>query len=116
DPCGNEVTITNLHAFCHQHGLDHSSMIRLARGNTKLKSYKGWTHRNCRRQREYVKTYEGFIDPDGKPAGPITNLAAFCRERGLDNTHMVAVAHGRICSHRGWTHANGRRNLGLTQT
>jgi group I intron endonuclease len=116
DPSGNEVTITNLQAFCRQHGLDHSSMIRLARGNTKLKSHKGWTHRNSRRQREYMKTYNGFIDPDGKPVGPITNLAAFCRERGLDNTHMVAVAHGRICSHRGWTHANGRRSPPLPHT
>jgi hypothetical protein len=113
DPDGNEVTITNLQALCRQHGLDHSAMIRLARGNSKLKSHKGWSHRNCPRQREYVKTYEGFIDPDGQPADPITNLAAFCRERGLDNTHMVAVAQGRICSHRGWTYDNGRRNLGL---
>lgn len=113
DPSGTEVTITNLHAFCRQHGLDYPSMFRLAAGNSKLKSYKGWTHRNSRRQRDYVKTYEGFIDPEGRPAGPITNLAAFCRERGLDNTHMLAVARGRICSHRGWTHANGKRSLGL---
>jgi group I intron endonuclease len=109
DPGGNEITITNLHAFCRQHGFDYPSMFRLAAGGSKLKSYKGWTHRNSRRQREYVKTYEGFIDPEGRVVGPITNLAAFCRERGLDKTHMVAVAHGRICSHRGWTHADGRR-------
>ncbi len=113
DPDGNEVTITNLHAFCRQHGLDFSSMFRLAGGNSKLKSYKGWTHRNSARQRDYVKTNEDFIDPNGQPAGPITNLAAFCREHGLDNTHMVAVAHGRICSHRGWTCTNGKRNLAL---
>ncbi len=113
DPSGNEVSIINLHAFCRQHGLDYPSMFRLAAGESKLKSYKGWTHRNSRRQREYVKTYEGFIDPEGQPAGPITNLAAFCREHGLDKTHMVAVAHGRICSHRGWTCDNGRRKRGL---
>jgi group I intron endonuclease len=113
DPSGSAVTITNLHAFCRKHGLDYPSMFRLAAGNSKLKSYKGWTHRNSRRQRAYVRTYEGFIDPNGQPAGPITNLAAFCREHGLDNTHMVAVAHRRICTHRGWTHADGRRSLGL---
>jgi hypothetical protein len=56
-----------------------------------------------------VKTYEGFIDPDDRPVGPITNLAAFCREHGLDKTHMVAVAHGRICSHRGWTYKDGKQ-------
>jgi hypothetical protein len=109
DPGGNEITIFNLQEFCRRHGLDFPSMHRLAMGKSKLKSYKGWTHKNSVRQRDYVKTYEGFIDPDGNPVGLITNLAAFCRERGLDNTHMVAVAHGRICSHHGWTHKNGRQ-------
>jgi hypothetical protein len=109
NPNGNEITIFNLHEFCRQHGLDFPSMHRLAIGKSKLKSYKGWTHKNSVRQRDFIKTYDGFIDPDGNPVGPITNLAAFCRERGLDNTHMVAVAHGRICSHRGWTHKNGRQ-------
>jgi hypothetical protein len=113
DPDGNEVTITNLFAFCRERGLDPSSMMRLASGKAKLKSYKGWTHQNSPRRREYVKSYSGFIDPSGRHAGVITNLAAFCREHGLDNTHMVAVAHGRIFSHRGWTYDNDRRNLGL---
>jgi group I intron endonuclease len=113
DPDGNEVTITNLNAFCRQHGLDFPSMHRLARGESKLKSYKGWTHRNSVRQRDFVKTYNGFITPDGHPAGSITNLAAFCRKHGLDNTHMVALVHGRICSHRGWTYSNGKRRLEL---
>lgn len=111
DPNGNGVTITNLYEFCRKHGLDFPSMHRLAKGKSKLKSYKGWTHQNSHRQRDYVKTYDGFITPDGSRAGPITNLAAFCREHGLDNTHMVAVARGRICSHRGWTHHNARRKI-----
>jgi hypothetical protein len=113
DPEGKDVIISNLYAFCRQHGLDFPSMHRLAKGKSKLKSYKGWTHRNSPRRREYVKTYEGFITPDGHPAGLITNLAAFCRKRGLDNTHMVALVHGRICSHHGWTHSNGKRKLEL---
>ncbi|MFQ5857558.1 MAG: GIY-YIG nuclease family protein [Anaerolineae bacterium] len=116
DPDGNEVTITNLYDFCRQHGLDFPSMHRLATGRGKLRSYKGWTHRNSPRQRNYVKTYDGFIDPDGRPVGPITNLAAFCREHGLDNTHMVAVAKGRIYSHRGWTYDNDRQKLGPAKT
>lgn len=107
-PSGKEVTITNLYDFCRQHDLDFPSMHRLARGKSKLKSYKGWTHRNSVRQRDYVKSYDGFIAPDGHPADSITNLAAFCRRHGLDKTHMVAVANGRICSHRGWTHRTGR--------
>jgi group I intron endonuclease len=109
EPNGNEITIFNLHEFCRLRGLDFPSMHRLAMGKSKLKSYKGWTHKNSVRQRDYIKTYDGFIDPDGHPVGAITNLAAFCRERELDKTHMVAVAHGRICSHHGWTHKDGRQ-------
>jgi group I intron endonuclease len=116
DPEGNEVTITNLFDFCRQHDLDWPSMHRLARGKSKLKSSKGWTHKNSVRKRAYIKTYTGFITPDGQPAGPITNLAAFCREHGLDNTHMVAVANGRICSHHGWTHEIGRQAAGSART
>lgn len=108
DPAGNEVIISNLHDFCRQNGLNFTAMRNLAKGTSKLKSHKGWTHRNSVRQRDYVKTYDGFIDPHGNLIQPIINLAAFCRQHSLDNTHMVAVAHGRICSHRGWTHIRGR--------
>jgi len=111
DPDGTSVTITNLHDFCRRKGLDFPSMHRLWRGQSKLKSYKGWTHANSIRQREFIKTHEGFIDPNGIAVGPIRNLAAFCREHGLDDTHMSAVASGRIVSHRGWTHSRGRKRL-----
>jgi len=109
DPEGNAVSIVNLTQFCRDHDLDFPSMHRLARGVSKLKSHKGWTHVNSVRQRSYIKSYEGFVDPQGNPAPTITNLAEFCRAKGLDNTHMVAVANGRIVSHRGWTHLSGKR-------
>jgi hypothetical protein len=109
DPSGKPVEIVNLTDFCRRHKLDFPSMHRLAKGKSKLKSYKGWTHQNSVRKRDYVKSYDGFVDPDGKGVPTITNLAEFCRSRGLDNTHMVAVANGRIISHRGWTHVRGRR-------
>jgi len=116
DPDGNEMTITNLQEFCRQHDLDHPSMIRLAQGKSKLKSYKGWTHKSSIRKRAYIKTYEGFIDPEGHAAGPITNLAAFCRTHGLDTPHMVAVAHGRLISHRSWTYDTGRQRITTIHT
>jgi group I intron endonuclease len=116
DPDGNELTITNLFEFCRQHALDWPSRHRLAMGKSKLKSYKGWTHKNSVRQRDYSKTYHGFIAPDGRPVGPITNLAAFCREHGLDKTHMVVVAHGRLYRHRGWTYDNDRQHQGRPKT
>jgi hypothetical protein len=103
--------LSTCRTFCRRHGLNSGSMIRLFKGQSKLKSYKGWAHVNSVRQREFIKTHHGFIDPDGQPAGPIRNLAPFCRDRGLDTTHMVAVAHGRIPSHRGWTHVRGRKRL-----
>ena len=102
DPQGNEVTITNLERFCQEQGLNRSSMSRLARGKGKLKSYKGWTHKNSIRQRDYVKTYDGFIDPDGNPVGTITNLAAFCREHGLLPVRMRQLKNGQRKSHKGW--------------
>ncbi|HYF65142.1 MAG TPA: hypothetical protein VD886_20110 [Herpetosiphonaceae bacterium] len=110
DPEGNPVPpITNLHEFCREHNLTATAMATLARGVKKLKSHKGWTHRNSVRQRDYIKTYEGFIDPDGNPVPPITNMAEFCRQHGLDNTHMTAVLNGRILCHRGWTHKSSRK-------
>jgi group I intron endonuclease len=112
DPDGKEVTIINLHRFCRDHELDFASMHRLAKGESKLKSFKGWTHHNSMRQRDYIKTFDGFIDPDGRQVDRITNLAEFCRQNGLDNTHMVAVMNGRICSHHGWTHILGRTRQG----
>jgi len=111
DPSGNPVTIVNLSEFCRRNGLSLSSMLRLFKGRSKLKSCKGWTHVNSVRQREFIKTHDGFVDPSGKPVGPIRNLAAFCIERGLNNAHMTAVARGRIVSHRGWTHVRGRKSL-----
>ena len=111
DPVGNPVTIVGLADFCERHTLDYRSMHRLATGTGKLKSYKGWTHGNSIRKRDYIKIHQGFIDPGGRRMAPIRNLAAFCRNHGLDPTHMVAVAKGRILSHRGWTHAQGRTRL-----
>jgi group I intron endonuclease len=116
DPSGNDVTITNLHEYCREEGLDYPSMHRLAMGRSKLKSYKGWTHKNSPRLREYVKVYDGFVNPAGQRVDSITNLAAFCRPRGLDPTHMVAVAHGRILSHKGWTLALSRPRAGGPKT
>jgi hypothetical protein len=110
DPDGNPAPpITNLHEFCRRHNLNATAMATLVRGVKKLKSHKGWTHPNSVRQRDYIKTYEGFIDPDGNPVPPITNMAEFCRQHGLDNTHMTAVLNGRILSHRGWTHTSSRQ-------
>ena len=111
NPRGTSVTIVNLHDFCRRKNLDFPSMHRLSQGKSKLKSYKGWTHVKSVRVRDFIKVHRGYVAPNGTRVGPIRNLAAFCREHGLDDTHMVAVAMGRIVSHRGWTHVRGRVKL-----
>ncbi|HXY96551.1 MAG TPA: GIY-YIG nuclease family protein [Steroidobacteraceae bacterium] len=111
NPNGDPVTIVNLSSFCRQNHLDFPSMRRLSKGVSRLKSYKGWTHTNSVRQREYIKTHAGFIDPEGRPVPPIRNLAEFCSRNGLNAAHMAAVANGRIVCDRGWTHALGRTRL-----
>src|SRR5215475_11966737 len=74
DPTGTSLTIVNLHEFCRRNQLDFPSMHRLSKGKSKLKSYKGWTHVNSLRVREYIKVHEGYVDPSGNLVGPITNL------------------------------------------
>lgn len=111
DPCGRPRTIKNLHKFCREHRLTFTAMLQLYHGRSKLKSHKGWTHKNSVRIRDYIKTYDGFIKPSGKTAGTITNLHAFSRRHGLTASHMIAVARRRIVSHRGWTHRDGRKAL-----
>jgi hypothetical protein len=111
DPSGRPVTIKNLHEFCRENRLNFTAMLQLYHGRSKLKSHKGWTHKNSVRIRDYIKTHTGFINPYGKPIGKITNLHEFSRRRGLTASHMIAVAHDRIRSHRGWTHLHGRERL-----
>lgn len=110
DPDGNEVTITNLHDFCRKNGMHIRSMQELASGKSRMRSCRGWMHKNSLHQREHIKTFEGFIDPRGHPVGPIKNLFAFCREHGLDDASMYDVAKGRSYSYRGWTYQNNREN------
>ena len=102
DPDGNEVAIYNLWDFCKRMGLAHSAMHRLFYGQSRTKSYKGWTHRD----HPWVgraQVWDGFIAPNGMPAGSIYNLAAFCRQHGLEESKMRAVHKGERRHHRGWT-------------
>lgn len=110
DPDGNEVTITNLHDFCRKNGLHIGSMQELASGNSRMRSCRGWMHKNSLHKRKHIRTFEGFIDPQGRSVGPITNLYAFCREHGLDDTSMYDVANGKSLSYRGWTYQNNRES------
>jgi hypothetical protein len=52
DPVGNPVTIVNLSDFCRRNRLNMTAMRQLFKGQSKLKSHKGWTHVNSVRQRD----------------------------------------------------------------
>lgn len=102
-PEGYSVTILNLGLFCRRAGLTTNVMRMLANG--KATSHKGWSHVNAKkREREWIGTYEGFIDPNGTPVAPITNLEQFCAEHGLIASNMNKVYRGKKPSHKGWTH------------
>jgi group I intron endonuclease len=49
------------------------------------------------------KTWEGLVSPDGVLQPPITNLAQFCREHGLDSGQMSRLMTGKAKSCKGWT-------------
>lgn len=48
------------------------------------------------KQKEYL-----FISPEGLNVR-IINMRKFCRENGLSDANMIAVAKGRANSHKGW--------------
>jgi group I intron endonuclease len=104
DPEGHLRTITNLWSFCEEMSLSYRAMCRLAKGQARTKSYKGWTHRD--HPKRALKVYEGFIDPDGNLMEPVVGLEQFCRKYGLNLSHMHQVYLGQRRSHKGWSHNN----------
>ncbi len=101
-PDGTPTTITNLWQFCKEMLLNFGAMYRLANGQGRTKSYKGWTHLDNPKATILPKEYEGFIDPHGQLT-TITGLPEFCRQHGLNAGHMHDVYTGKRPSHRGWT-------------
>lgn len=106
DPEGRLRTITNLWWFCKETGLSYRAMCRLANGQGRTKSYKGWRHRD--NPKRALKIYEGYIDPDGNFVEPVFNLKEFCHKHGLNFSHMHQVYLGQRRSHKGWLHNNSK--------
>lgn len=104
-PSGEVFTeIHNLKAFCDEHELNSAHMCNVYNG-TRI-SHNGWT-RYPVLPRETKPTYAkaGFKDPNGNiyEANAIPNLAAFCREHGLNRVCMVSLGDGTLHSYKGWT-------------
>lgn len=112
DPSGQPVTVTNMAAFCREHGLERSQMSEVTRGHKR--SYKGWRsvqpmeplpRRVTPRKASTYKTYT-FLDPDGQLT-MVTNLSQFCDGHGLLYIAMIEVASGGREQYRGWRRGTG---------
>ncbi len=66
----------------------------------------GWNAYQYERSRMVAKRWKGLVSPDGKVYGPIKNLAAFCREFGLEPNNVRLVLRGKQESSKGWKWAD----------
>lgn len=104
-PDGTEYRdITNMAAFCREHGLSAKKMHSVAKG-TKL-SHLGWTAIGVDRDRMLTRVFN-FCDPSGAVYENITNLTEFCKAHGLLTSAMSQVFSGQINNHKGWRRVDG---------
>ena len=100
--------ITNLISFCREHGLLAGSMYQIDKGI--ILSYKGWTRINPRERRppawKPLSRQVNLMSPDGTIYSTIDNVAAFCRDHGLDRISIFRLLKGRYHHHKGWTRYN----------
>jgi hypothetical protein len=105
-PDGHEEMIHGLEAFRLEHGLEQSSLTRVARGQAH--HHGGFTIRYA------VGPFP--VMPGSAPNNPLTyvithpggqeetiiGLPAFCKEHGLTRGHMTLIAQGRRSQHKGY--------------
>jgi group I intron endonuclease len=70
-------------------------------------SNKGWhpteeQKKNYKGNSSQAKLYTGFISPTGEIFQNIFNLAIFCKEHSLNETHMIRVYEGLEKQSKGW--------------
>lgn len=85
-------------------GQRHSEKTRRQMSESRRGKKKGpHTDEAKRRISEHKAKYEYEIfDPEGNLYST-QNLNAFCKEKGLHQAHMSAVAHGKMKSYKKWT-------------
>lgn len=94
----------NLRRICRKRGLDYILMHRVVCQKTHC--HEGWVlldRKKRKRLKKLGKPYPAFINKNTSeiiPAG--INMMQMCREKGLSDPNMRAVAKGRIRSYRGW--------------
>lgn len=106
DPAGREVPpVTNLAAFCREHGLIPSNMSAVYLGHTT--SHRGWTHVRHNGHvnlPQRARRYPGhFVSPEGQRF-TVTNLRQFSQGRGLLQSGMHQLFSGKKRQYKGWTY------------
>lgn len=111
-PDGTEYCTDNLTAFAEEFGLERRNLFAIALGKRGRRTHKGWTCSyiegnevpvNREQGRKFARNRRQFrlIDPSGN-VYTCDNLNKFCKEHGLKNSQLTAVASGRFKSHQGW--------------
>lgn len=57
---------------------------------------------NSEYRAKFTKSYEGFIDPNGKIYSPIVGIRQFARINNLDAGELIKVYNGKRKQHKGW--------------
>jgi len=120
-PDGTEYTVLGIGKFCKEHGLDTSSLMRVAKGfdrGTVCIQHKGWKARFLGTEPQEIKHQE--ISPEARsnraeaqkktlivtdPNGVeyiVHGISQFAKRHNLDRYHLVAVAQGKRHYHKGW--------------
>ncbi len=99
DPRGQDVTVTNIRAFCREHGLDNRAICRVIKGEHA--SHQGWslagvTDKHRRNHGAYTVYSEDGVRHD------IVNLSAWCREQGLAWHAMRSMVQGKTAESQGY--------------
>lgn len=104
-PEGVTYRVTNLQAFCREHGLYVVSMREVCQG--RMIQHRGWTgaqqgyEPKTINRRDATRYERRFIAPDGTIR--ITdNLSQFCKLHNLDKGAMLRLEAGKVKSHKGW--------------
>ncbi len=130
-PEGSEIIVKNLKVFCAENNLDDSGMKKVANGKIKAHKGWSCENLGLQLD-EYQEPPVEYITSEGKLVTPVNiryttilngyqyirkdwkitdpkgntfvidNLHWFCKEYGLADSNMTAVAKGRLKQHKGY--------------
>lgn len=99
NPTGEDVTITNIRGFCRDNGLDDRAISRVIKGEHA--SHQGWSLAGVIDKHFRNHGVYAIYSQNGQRYD-ITNLSAWCRERGLSWHAMRSMVQGKIYESQGY--------------